>query len=63
MIGRKIREYLNMNSINQVVIVDNTSITVGDLTDMLSEKRKIQIIEYMQICKALHLDMQTFIDH
>lgn len=61
MIGHKIRDYMTQNDIALETITDNTSISAGELTEMLSGARPIQVIEYMEICTALQVNIITFI--
>ena len=61
MVGQRIKSYLVENGIKQTFLSEKTGIPNPILSVMLSGGRKINITEYYQICKALKVDMQTFV--
>ncbi len=61
MVGQRIKSYLIENGIKQTFLSEKTGISNSILSLMLSGARKIDVMEYFQICKALKVDMQTFV--
>ena len=61
MVGQRIKAYLTENGIKQSFLSEKTDIWDDVLSKMLSGSRKIEVMEYYRICKALKVDMTTFI--
>lgn len=62
MVGQRIKAYLNENGIKQSFLSEKTNIPSPVLSAKLSGTRKIEVMEYYRICRALNVDMLTFID-
>lgn len=62
MVGQRIKRYLSENGIKQSFLSEKTNIPQPTLVAMLSETRKIEVMEYFRICQALKVDMTTFIE-
>ncbi len=61
-IGIKIGNYLRDNGIKQTFLCDKTGISAGVMSDICTGKRKsVDCIDYYKICKALGLDLLTFL--
>ena len=61
MVGQRIKAYLVENGIKQSFLVEKTEIPAAIITAILSGSRRIEVMEYYRICKALKVDMMTFI--
>lgn len=62
MVGKRIKEYLMSNGIKQKFLADKTGLTTMVISDICNNGRKIDIVEYYKICKALNVPMETFIE-
>lgn len=62
MVGKRIKEYLKSNGIKQKFLADKTGLTTMVISDICNNGRKIDIVEYYKICKALNVPMETFIE-
>lgn len=60
MLGDKIKNYLNSHGIKQAFIVQNTDLNANQVSDICIKDRKVDAIEYYQICKALELPLDYF---
>ena len=61
-IGVKIGKYLKDRGITQSFLVRETGLTASAISDICSGSRKgIDCLEYYKICKALGVDLMTFI--
>jgi Helix-turn-helix. len=61
MVGQRIKAYLAEHGIKQAFLVEKTDIPSSALTQMLSGNRKIEVMEYYRICKALKVDVNMFL--
>lgn len=61
MVGQRIKAYLAEHGIKQAFLVEKADIPSSALTQMLSGNRKIEVMEYYRICKALNVDLMTFL--
>lgn len=61
MVGQRIKAYLVDNGIKQTFLSEKTGIPSPIITAMLSGQRRIEVMEYYQICRALKVDFMTFI--
>ena len=60
-IGIKIGQYLKDRGIKQSFLVEKTGMTASAVSDICTGSRKtIDCIEYFKICRALEVDMLTF---
>ena len=62
MVGKRIKEYLVSNGIKQKFLADKTGLTTMVISDICNNGRKIDIVEYYKICKALNVPMETFVE-
>jgi len=63
MIGLRIGQYLKDRGIKQSFLVEKTGITAQAISDICTGTRKnIDCIEYYKICRALGVDLMTFLD-
>ena len=61
-IGVKIGTYLKDRGITQAFLVRETGMTASAISDICTGTRKgIDAIEYYKICKALGVDLMTFL--
>ena len=61
-LGAKISEYLKENGIKQAYLVEKTGIPAYAISDICTGDRKsIDVLAYYKICKALGVDLMTFI--
>ena len=61
MVGKRIKEYLVSNGIKQAFIAEKTGLTPMVISDICNNGRKIDIVEYYKICKALNVPLETFV--
>lgn len=62
MVGKRIKEYLVANGIKQTFIAEKTGLTPMVISDICNNGRKIDIVEYYKICKALNVPLETFLE-
>lgn len=58
--GRNIKIYLDRHGIKQKFLSEKTGIPENTLSAMLNENRRIEVNEYIGICKALDVSLNTF---
>ena len=61
MVGKRIKQYLTDNGIKQVFLVEKTGLSPMVISDICNKGRKIDVIEYDKICKALNVPLETFL--
>lgn len=61
MVGKRIKEYLVSNGIKQTFVAEKTGLTTMVISDICNNGRKIDIVEYYKICKALNVPLETFL--
>ena len=61
MVGQKIKAYLEDHGIKSSFLSEKTGITRPILSSILCGTRKIEVMEYYRICRALNVDLMTFI--
>lgn len=61
MVGQRIKAYLVENGIKQSFVSDKANISYPVMSAILSGTRKIEIMEYYRICRALNVDFMTFL--
>lgn len=62
MLGAKIRAYLDENGIKMVFLADKTGLPYNIIVDICCKGRKVETMEYVKICEALKVPLETFID-
>lgn len=62
MLGKKIKEHLDLNGIKYSFVSDKTGIPMNILSPMLNGKREIKATEYFSICDALKVPLSQFAD-
>lgn len=62
MLGEKIKNYLVENGIKQRFLAEKLKLPDPVISDMLSGQRKIDAVEYYQICKALRVSLEYFFE-
>ena len=61
-IGMRIGQYLKERGIKQAFLVEKTGLSASAISDICTGSRKnIDCIEYYKICKALDVDLMTFL--
>lgn len=60
MLGTKIKEYIDEQGLKQKKIAAEAGLTVQTFNDMLNGRRRIETIEYFNICKALGVSIKYF---
>ena len=60
MIGKRIKAYLDDCGIKYTRVSEKTGIPINILSPMLNEKREIKAEEYINICHALDIPLETF---
>lgn len=61
MVGQRIKSYLEDHGIKQVFLSEKADINPVILSAILTGQRKIEVMEYYRICRALGVDLMTFI--
>lgn len=61
MVGQRIKTYLEEHGIKQVFLAEKADIPPMILSVILSGQRKIEVMEYYRICRALGVDLMSFI--
>lgn len=62
MVGKKIKQYLTDNGIKQTFLAQKTGLSDMVISAICQGDRKIDVIEYHKICKALNVGMDYFMD-
>ena len=62
MIGRAIKEYLVENGIKQTFLAKETGLTDSVISDICIHDRKVDVMEYYKICKALNVPLNYFFE-
>lgn len=57
-----IAEYLDEREIKQSLLVKKTTLTRDAVSNVLNGKRKLEVEEYAEICKALNVSFDFFYD-
>lgn len=61
-VGQRIKRYLNDNGISQTFVSKKTGIPLPKLNLSLNGNRKISLEEYSDICKAISVGTDKFLD-
>ena len=61
-VGLKIKRYLNMNGISQAFLSRKTDIKIFKISSSLNGNRRLTFDEYAEICKALKLNIDYFLE-
>lgn len=61
MVGARIKEYLKEKGIKQSFLAEKTGIAYSVISDICTRERKVDVIEYYKICKALELPLDYFL--
>lgn len=61
-VGERIGLYLSQNGIKQSFLAEKTGIPDSIISTIVNKGRKIEVMEYYKICKALNVEMATFIE-
>lgn len=62
MIGAEIKGYMDERGIKQSFLADKIDMPKPTLSEVLSEKRTLTLIEYYKICKVFELPMEYFFE-
>ena len=62
MVGKKIKQYLVDNGIKQTFLAEKTGLSQMAISDICNRDRKIDVVEYAKICKALNVPFETFLE-
>lgn len=61
MVGERIKNYLKDNGIKQTFLAEKTGLTNSKISDICINDRKIDVVDYYKICKALNLPLEYFL--
>ena len=61
--GSDIKGYLEAKGIKQIFLVEKSGIPQSVLNAILNNNRKIEVNEYINICNALNLPLDYFVDN
>ena len=61
MIGLRIKKYLDENGIKYSFISKKTGIPMNILSPLLNGKKKMSVEQYILICDAIGVDLNTFV--
>lgn len=62
MLGQRIKDYLIKKGIKQSFLVAETGLTADAISNICNGTRKIDAVEYYNICKALGVPLETFFE-
>jgi transcriptional regulator with XRE-family HTH domain len=62
MIGDKIKAYLQANGISQTFLAKKANMKLQTINDICTHGRRVDAVEYYQICKALNLPLGTILE-
>lgn len=62
MIGARIRAYMKENGIKQTFVAKAAGLPDSTLSDICIRNRRIEITEYVRICRALNVPLETFVN-
>ena len=62
MVGKKIKQYLTDNGIKQKFLAQKAGLSDAVISAICQGERKIDVIEYHKICKALNVSMDLFVE-
>lgn len=60
MLAREIDQYIEQTGIKRKKIAEDAGLTQQQLSDICHGKRKIEAVEYFNICKALNVSLDFF---
>jgi len=60
MIGAKIKKYLQEHGIKQSFLAEKTGLTNSIISDICINDRKVDCMEYFNICRALDVPLEYF---
>lgn len=60
MLGRAIKEYIAACGIKQKKIAEEANLSEQQLSDICSGRRRIEAVEYFNICRALGVSVDYF---
>ena len=58
--GEKIKKYLDDHGISQAFLAKQTGLTYQVISDICTQGRKIECVEYFKICQALGIPLEYF---
>lgn len=61
MVGARIKEFLRARGIKQNFLVEKTGLSAVTISDIVNSNRKIEVTEYVRICTALDVPLDTFV--
>ena len=61
MVGARIKEFLRSRGIKQNFLVEKTGLSAVTISDIVNSNRKIEVTEYVRICTALDVPLDTFV--
>ncbi len=59
--GAKIKNYIQEEGLKYKAIADRIGVPLNSFSAMLNGKRRITADEYVKICKALNVPLETFV--
>ena len=62
MLGAKIRNYIDENGIKMTFLAEKAGLPYSVIVDICNKDRKIDVVEYYKICKALGVPFETFLE-
>lgn len=61
MVGARIKAYLQSKGIKQIWLTEKTGLTKDAVSDIVNNDRRIEVTEYVRICMALGVPLETFV--
>lgn len=61
-IGEKIKVYADEHGIMQKFLAEKSGMTPSQMSLVMSGQRTLNVIEYFNICKALNVSMEYFME-
>lgn len=61
-IAKNIKNYISERGIRQSFVAEKVNIPSSALSKMLAGEQTIDVVTYYEICKTLHVPLETFVE-
>lgn len=62
MLAKEIDQYIEQTGLKRKKIAEDAGLTPQQLSEICKGKRKINVVEYFNLCKALNVSVNYFMD-
>lgn len=63
MLGRAIKEYIDKTGLKQKKVAEDAGMRPQTFNDILNGRRKVEAVEYFNICRALGVSADYFMEN